>query len=141
MGGLLSRRNLYADQITGIPELLFGNRRKITYTWDFIVYSPLSTFTSMKNNLFIVLALTLLVFSCGKTEQNGKKTETKSKDESVVKEYYSNGKDKTEISAKGQLRHGPTRNYDRNGLLLSEVNYTDNIMDGMATNYYVKAER
>jgi antitoxin component YwqK of YwqJK toxin-antitoxin module len=93
----------------------------------------------MKNNLFILLAFTLLVFSCGKTVQNGKKTEKPQKDESVVKEYYSNGKIKTEISAKGQLRQGPTRNYDRNGLLLSEVNYNNNIMDGMATNYYAKS--
>jgi antitoxin component YwqK of YwqJK toxin-antitoxin module len=93
----------------------------------------------MKNNLFILLTLTLLVFSCGKTDQQGKNTEKKSKDESVVKEYYSNGKIKTEISAKGQLRQGPTRNYDRNGLLLSEVNYDNNIMDGKATNYYAKS--
>jgi len=92
----------------------------------------------MKNNSFIVLALTLMVFSCGKTEQGASKTE-KSKDDSVVREYYSNGKIKTEISAKGQLRHGPTKNYDRNGLLLSEVNYVDNIMEGMATNYYAKS--
>jgi antitoxin component YwqK of YwqJK toxin-antitoxin module len=93
----------------------------------------------MKNKLFILLLLTLVMFSCGKTEQNGKKTEKKSKDESVVKEYYSNGKVKTEISAKGQLRQGPTRNYDRSGLLLSEVNYNNNIMDGTATNYYAKS--
>jgi antitoxin component YwqK of YwqJK toxin-antitoxin module len=93
----------------------------------------------MKNNLFILLLMTLLVISCGKTEQNEKKTDKKSKDESVVKEYYSNGKIKTEISAKGQLRQGPTRNYDRNGLLLSEVNYDNNIMDGMVTNYYAKS--
>jgi antitoxin component YwqK of YwqJK toxin-antitoxin module len=92
----------------------------------------------MKNILFCVLALTLMMFSCGKTDQNEKKAE-KSKDDSVVKEYYSNGKIKTEISAKGQFRHGLTKNYDRNGLLLSQVNYVDNIMDGMATNYYAKS--
>ncbi len=91
----------------------------------------------MKNNLFIALALFLLVFSCGKTEQSGSKT-GKSTDDSVVREYHSNGKIKTEISAKGQLRHGLTRNYDRNGLLLSEVNFDNNVMDGMATNYYAK---
>jgi antitoxin component YwqK of YwqJK toxin-antitoxin module len=93
----------------------------------------------MKNNLFISLAITLLVLSCGKTDQNVKKIEKKSKDDSVLKEYYSNGKIRTEISAKGQLRQGPTRNYDRNGLLLSEVNYDNNILDGMATNYYAKS--
>jgi hypothetical protein len=92
----------------------------------------------MKNNLFIALALTVMMFSCGKTDQNVKKPAKKAKDESVVKEYYSNGTLKTEISAKGQLRQGPTRNYDRNGLLLSEVNYDQNILDGMATNYYAK---
>ncbi len=92
----------------------------------------------MKSNYFLVTALAVLVFSCGKPVQNEKKTETKSKDNSFVKEYYSNGKIKTEISAKGQLRHGTTKNYDRTGLLLSEVNYVDNILHGQATNYYAK---
>jgi antitoxin component YwqK of YwqJK toxin-antitoxin module len=93
----------------------------------------------MKKYLFLLSAVAFLVFSCGKTNENGKKAETKSKDESGLKEYYSNGKVKTEISAKGQLRQGPTRNYDRDGLLLSEVNYDNNIMDGMVTNYYAKS--
>jgi antitoxin component YwqK of YwqJK toxin-antitoxin module len=93
----------------------------------------------MKNSLIIALVLSLLVISCGKTVQDGKKTTPKAKDESVVKEYYSNGKIKTEIAAKGQLRQGPTKNYDRNGLLLSEVNYDNNILDGKATNYYAKS--
>jgi antitoxin component YwqK of YwqJK toxin-antitoxin module len=93
----------------------------------------------MKNYLSLAIIMAMLAFSCGKTVQDGKKAESKSKDDSVVKEYYSNGKIKTEISAKGQLRHGPTKNYDRTGLLLSEVNYTDNIMDGQATNYYAKS--
>jgi antitoxin component YwqK of YwqJK toxin-antitoxin module len=54
----------------------------------------------------------------------------------IVREYHSNGKIKTEITAVGQLRNGPTRNYDRMGRLLSEVNYVNNVKEGLATNYY-----
>lgn len=54
----------------------------------------------------------------------------------VLKEYFSNGKIKTETSAKGSLRHGLTKNYDREGHLLSQVNYVNNTREGMATNFY-----
>jgi hypothetical protein len=89
----------------------------------------------MKINLFIIYALSVLAFSCHKSV----KEETTTKNGvTVIKEYFSTGVVKTEISARGQLRHGPTRNYDMKGRLLSEVNYVDNIMEGTATNYYVK---
>jgi antitoxin component YwqK of YwqJK toxin-antitoxin module len=110
---------------------------RLVYSRDLIVYSQFSTSTYMKSKLLLIFALTLF-FSCGKPVRNEKKAETKSKDNSVVKEYYSNGSIRTEISAKGQLRHGPTKNYDRNGLLLSEVNYSNNVLQGQATNYYAK---
>jgi len=54
----------------------------------------------------------------------------------VLKEYFSNGKIKTETAAKGNLRHGLTKNYDREGHLLSQVSYAENIKEGMATNFY-----
>jgi antitoxin component YwqK of YwqJK toxin-antitoxin module len=57
----------------------------------------------------------------------------------VIKEYFSNGKVKTEVAAKGNLRHGLTKNYSREGFLLSQVNYVENVKEGMATNFYEKS--
>lgn len=91
----------------------------------------------MKNNLFIILALAAIVMSCGKPGKKNDKSAS-GNESGVVKEYYSNGKVKTEISAVGQLREGLTKNYDREGRLLSQVNYVKNVMDGTATNFYAK---
>jgi len=85
----------------------------------------------------IFLAITglsmLLFFSCKK--DNPERSENKS-DTLVVKEYFSNRKVKTEISAIGDLRQGWTRNYDMEGRLLSEVFYINNVREGTARNYY-----
>jgi antitoxin component YwqK of YwqJK toxin-antitoxin module len=43
----------------------------------------------------------------------------KASDDNIVKEFYSNGVIKTEISVKDSLREGPTRNYDTQGRLVS----------------------
>jgi hypothetical protein len=99
----------------------------------------------MKTNYFALLILALLAFACSTPDKQAKTTEDKkAKNDTVVdsttvrvlKEYFSNGKVKTEITAKGTLRHGLTRNYDRNGILLSEVNFVNNIREGMAKNFY-----
>ena len=57
----------------------------------------------------------------------------------IVKEYYGNGKVKTEISVKDSLRHGITKNYDSEGRLLSEVTYVNNVREGIAKNYYAES--
>lgn len=87
----------------------------------------------MRKPLLLLSAL-LVLFSCGKAD----KSETASgSDENVVREYFANGKLKTEISVRDSFRQGPTKNYDAEGHLLSEVNYVDNVKEGITTNYYV----
>jgi len=87
----------------------------------------------MRKPMFFLSALLVLV-SCGKTDNS----ETAAgSDENVVREYFANGKLKTEISVRDSFRQGPTKNYDSEGNLLSEVNYIDNVKEGITTNYYV----
>jgi antitoxin component YwqK of YwqJK toxin-antitoxin module len=57
-----------------------------------------------------------------------------------VREYFENGKLKSEISAVGSKREGITRNYDRNGKLAGEVYYLNNQKHGWATNYYASGK-
>lgn len=90
----------------------------------------------MSKNL-ILWAFILLVPACG-TESQKKADEKLPEGTDVVREYFSNGKVKSEITAINGLREGPTRNYDREGRLLSEVTYVNNKKEGRATNYYSK---
>jgi antitoxin component YwqK of YwqJK toxin-antitoxin module len=97
----------------------------------------------MKIKFYIIGLIFYLIFSCGTPDkqdkagkENPKQDTIAAADIRVIKEYFSNGKIKTATSAKGDLREGPTRNYDRDGNLLSEVNYVNNTREGIATNYY-----
>jgi antitoxin component YwqK of YwqJK toxin-antitoxin module len=99
----------------------------------------------MKSTLSILCLLFAIVISCGTQDKKslvekmqGKKTDTvaDSLKIRVLKEYYSNGKIKTETEAKGNLRHGLMKSYNREGQLLSQVNYVNNVREGMATNFY-----
>lgn len=100
----------------------------------------------MKTYLLIIL-LVSAVMSCQTLENkiipgNKKEAQANTADSNavhIIKEYFSNGRIKTEISAKGNLRHGLTKNYSRDGLLLSQVNYVENVKEGMATNFYEKS--
>ena len=104
-----------------------------------------TTRQNMKSILSILCLLFALVISCGTQDKRslaekiqGKKTDTvvDSLKIRVLKEYFSNGKVKTETEAKGNLRHGLTKSYDREGHLLSQVTYVNNVREGMATNFY-----
>lgn len=100
----------------------------------------------MKSIFFVLGLLVALAFSCGtpdKKDTASKKhdkqdTVAGSSEANVLKEYYSNGKIKTETSAVGNLRQGPTKSYDRQGRILSEVYYVNNTREGIATNYYAE---
>jgi antitoxin component YwqK of YwqJK toxin-antitoxin module len=89
----------------------------------------------MKKNLIIYLAIIALGVGCNNPIKKAAQ-EAKQKDPNVVREYFSNGKVKTETAVKGNLRHGLTKNFDRNGMLVSQVNYVDNVKDGQAINFY-----
>jgi hypothetical protein len=58
----------------------------------------------------------------------------------IVREYFDNGRIKSEISAVGTLRQGITKNYDRSGNLAGEVMYVNNMKHGWATNYYTSGK-
>jgi antitoxin component YwqK of YwqJK toxin-antitoxin module len=77
----------------------------------------------------------LMVFMCSCSRNPKESIETVS-DTVLIKEYYSSGKVKSEISAIGELRQGWTRNYDLAGRLISEVYYIDNVREGTARNFY-----
>jgi antitoxin component YwqK of YwqJK toxin-antitoxin module len=98
----------------------------------------------MKTNLLLAIFVCALAISCNDFKARIIPTSKVVKNDSVVdsnavrvlKEYFSNGKIKTETAAKGNLRHGLTKNYDREGHLLSQLNYENNVKEGMATNFY-----
>jgi hypothetical protein len=56
----------------------------------------------------------------------------------VLKEFHGNGMLKTEVSVVGDLREGLTKNYDRQGRLLSQVRYVHNQKEGTAINFYAE---
>ncbi len=84
--------------------------------------------------LLLVISVPLALSSCTKGGKEGRATE---RDGNIIREYYSTGVLKAEISVKDSFRHGPTKNYDMQGNLLSEVNYVNNVKEGLVTNYYV----
>jgi len=54
----------------------------------------------------------------------------------MVRQYFSNGYLKAEITVKDNKRHGITKNYSSTGRLLSTVNYVNGKKEGKTTNYY-----
>lgn len=87
-----------------------------------------------------MFAIPVFIFtSCNfiKQKTGEEKSKTPSTDEiRIVRRYFENGSIKSEISVKGNLRDGITKNYSKYGYLLSEVNYVNNKKDGPAVNYY-----
>lgn len=88
----------------------------------------------------IMFAIPVFVFtSCNFIKQKAgtEKSKTPSKDETrIVRRYFEDGSIKSEISVKGNLRDGITKNYSKYGYLMSEVSYVNNKKDGPAVNYY-----
>jgi antitoxin component YwqK of YwqJK toxin-antitoxin module len=54
----------------------------------------------------------------------------------VVKEYYPDGKLKSETEAKGKLRQGVSKEYRSDGTLENQIHYENNRKSGPACNYY-----
>ncbi len=101
----------------------------------------------MKSAFSILLLAFTLVISCGTQERKSlaeriqnKRTDTIADSLKIhlIKEYFSNGKIKSETEAKGNLRHGLMKSYNMEGQLLSQVSYINNVKEGMATNFYPK---
>ncbi len=92
----------------------------------------------MKSPIYLSIILCISISACDfsimytkKNAKNGNNKEIQ-----IVRKYFKNGKLKSEISVKGNLRHGVTKNYSKNGKLLSEVNYSNNKKHGLTINYY-----
>ncbi len=87
----------------------------------------------MKNFFLFACILSILVSSCGKPAKN----ETQPAPGTViVREKYRSGGIKSESTVINDQKQGITKNFDLQGRLISEVNYVDNVKEGMATNYY-----
>jgi hypothetical protein len=54
----------------------------------------------------------------------------------IIKEYYPDGKVKSETAAKGKLRHGESKDYRKDGTLENLITYQNNRKHGRAANYY-----
>ncbi|MFC2115348.1 toxin-antitoxin system YwqK family antitoxin [Bacteroidota bacterium] len=98
----------------------------------------------MDRTTLLIFVTIALVSSCSRVKQE----ETSQSSDSgirVVKEYYPDGSLKSETEALGQLRHGDSKEYRKNGTLESVITYENNRKQGKAMNYYpdgktVKAE-
>jgi antitoxin component YwqK of YwqJK toxin-antitoxin module len=87
----------------------------------------------MKNLLFFAVALLLFISTCGKPTQ---KEPEPLPGTVIVREKYRSGGIKSESTVINDKKQGISKNYDLQGRLISEVNYVDDIKEGMATNYY-----
>ena len=94
-----------------------------------------------KTAFYIFLLIPLL--SCNLIRQKNENEESSSADKEeirIVREYFDNGRIKSEIEAKGSLRQGITKNYSKTGTLLSEINYVNNKKEGPSVNYYASGK-
>lgn len=85
------------------------------------------------------LIINVLIFtSLAACNQQGKQKEQPANpsDIHVIKEYYPDGKIKSETEAKGKLRHGTSKEYRKDGTLENVITYENNRKHGLAANYY-----
>lgn len=89
----------------------------------------------MSRFFIICLAFFLPLTSCkySDTKKNNREENT---NVGIVRQYFSNGYLKAEITVKDNKRHGITKNYSSKGSLLSTVNYVNGKKEGQTTNYY-----
>lgn len=82
-----------------------------------------------KNQFFFVIVFWL--FSCNADN------EIKKESNQIKKEYYTNGKLKSEIEYKGSLKHGKVKIYYDNGSLEKEYSYDKDTLNGPFKSYEV----
>jgi antitoxin component YwqK of YwqJK toxin-antitoxin module len=80
----------------------------------------------------------MLLASCspGKPEQKNESGEPKDPNLRVITEKYPNGRVKSTTEARGNLRHGASKEYRKDGTLETVINYENNRKQGPARNYY-----
>jgi antitoxin component YwqK of YwqJK toxin-antitoxin module len=91
----------------------------------------------MKDHRSLIISLLFLPLMLACTVQE-KEPEAPSLPEGVrvIKDYYPDGKIKSETQAKGKLRHGTTKEFRKDGTLESLITYENNRKHGRAANYY-----
>ncbi len=91
----------------------------------------------MRRFTAITFIFCLAFYSC---TQEGNRGNDKNGNVRIVREFFSNGYLKSEISVKDNRRHGITKNYSSKGKLLSKVNYVNGKKEGKTTNYYTNGK-
>jgi antitoxin component YwqK of YwqJK toxin-antitoxin module len=91
-----------------------------------------------KQNLWIIASLAVIA-SCspGRQDEN---SGSQAPGVRVVKEFYPDGRLKSETEAIGKLRHGVSKEYRQNGTLENMITYENNRKHGPALNYYSDGE-
>jgi antitoxin component YwqK of YwqJK toxin-antitoxin module len=89
----------------------------------------------MRRFFIICFTLYLSLTSCNYSDKENYREENNNV--RTVRQFFSNGYLKAEISVKDNKRHGITKNYSSNGRLLSTVNYVNGKKEGKTTNYYL----
>lgn len=77
----------------------------------------------MKRIIYTSLFMLFLAFSC------------KTKNDTIVEEFYPDGSIKSEITMKNNIRNGLTKNYDEKGRLVSTAEYINDKHEGWLINY------
>ena len=95
----------------------------------------------MKIRLIVwIFAFLAGLASCSgdKPDKGSRSSETGSPDPGtrIIKEYYQNGRLKSETEAVGKLRQGESKEYRKDGTLENLITYENNRKNGPAKNYY-----
>ena len=85
---------------------------------------------------YLAISLLLVILAGCKPPKEQPAVPAKDLDIRIVKEYYPDGSLKSEIEAKGKLRHGITKVYSESGKLVSEISYANNLRHGKTVTYY-----
>ena len=80
--------------------------------------------------------LSFVLFAACTQQEKEPEQPANSSDIQVFKEYYPDGKIKSETEAKGKLRHGTSKDYRKDGTLENLITYENNKKHGLAANYY-----
>ncbi len=82
-----------------------------------------------------LIAVAAIAVSCSPGKQD-KSQETRDPNIRVVKEFYPDGRLKSETEALGKLRQGVSKEYRKDGTLENLIHYDNNRKHGPAYNYY-----
>jgi hypothetical protein len=102
------------------------------------VFSVPSVRNLFLRNTLVPFALVLLSCGPGKQKETVKDSTavTSNKDEKVVRDRWPNGKTKSEAVYKNGMRNGVAKTFDKNGAIILELPYVNDIREGTSKKYY-----